>query len=179
VFGSEAEAQGIRLGVKAGPARSQISDNEGGDARWGAAGGAYLGVALGGMLIEPEVLFVQRRAALDPAGATAGDLNQDYIDITVLLGTRFGIIVKPMLYVAPVASFETSCGISTSMLDSDCTSFDTKSALLAGAVGAGLDIGAFSVDVRYTHGLSDFREGIDGKWRTLSVMAGFGLSLGM
>jgi hypothetical protein len=173
------DAQGIRAGIKAGAARSEISGSDNGDSRWGIAAGAYLGVGLGGMLIQPEILYVQRRAALDPAAPTAGNLNQDYVDVAVLLGTSFGIIVKPMFYVAPVASFETSCGISTNILDSECTSFDTKSALLSGAVGAGLDIGVFSVDVRYTHGLSDFSDSIDGKWRTLTVMAGFGLSLGM
>lgn len=173
---SSLDAQGIRAGIKAGAARSEISGNDNGDSRWGMAGGLYLGLKLGGTLIQPEILYVQRRAALAPA---AGNLQQDYVDVAVLLGTSFGIVVKPMFYLAPVASFETSCGISTSILDSECTSFDTKSAVLSGAVGAGLDIGVFSVDVRYTLGLSDSRDDLEGKWRTLTVMAGFGLSLGM
>lgn len=172
------QAQGLRAGIKAGAALSDISTSDNVDTRWGLAAGAYAGVGLGGILIEPELMFVQRRAGLDPAGPTPGDLNQDYVDVALVLGTSFGLIVKPLLYVAPVASFETTCGISTAVLQSECTSFDTKSAVFSGAVGAGLDIGLFSVDVRYTYGLSDFSENTEGKWRTLTVMAGFGLSLG-
>jgi hypothetical protein len=176
---SDLGAQGIRAGVKAGGALSDISGVDNVDTRWGVAAGAYAGIGLGGLLIQPELMYVQRRAALDPTGPTPGDLDQDYVDVALLLGTSFGIIVKPMIYVAPVASFETSCGISTAVLQDECTSFDTKSAVLSGAVGAGLDIGVFSVDLRYTYGLSHFGDNTDGKWRTLTVMAGFGLSLGM
>jgi hypothetical protein len=179
ITSTELVAQGLRAGIKAGGALSDISGSDNVDTRWGLAAGAYAGIGLGGMLVQPELLYVQRRAALDPAGPTPGDIDQNYVDVAVLLGTSFGIIVKPMIYVAPVASFETSCGISTEVLESECTSFDTKSAVFSGAIGAGLDIGVFSVDVRYTYGLSDFGENTNGKWRTLSVMAGFGLSLGM
>jgi hypothetical protein len=175
---SSLDAQGIRAGIKVGGAMGDISGDTEVDTRWGVTGGAYAGIGLGGLLIQPELLFVQRRATLDPMGE-ATDLDQDYVDLAVLIGTSFGVVVKPMIYVAPVVSFETSCGISTSVLDSDCTEFNTNSAVFGGAVGAGLDIGVFSVDVRYTAGLSDIRDDTEGKWKTLTVMAGFGISLGM
>lgn len=175
----ELHAQGLRLGVKAGAARSDVAKIDGTENRWGLAGGAYLGVGLGSIIVQPEVLYVQRRARIPGLGAELADLNQNYVDVQLLVGFTFGILVKPILYLGPVASFETSCGISLAALSSECTDFDTKSAVFSAAVGAALDIGVFNLDVRYSLGLTDWQEGVEGKWDTLMIMGGLGLSLGL
>ena len=138
-------------------------------------GGAYAGIGLGSIVIQPEVLYVQRTATL----GSGGELKQNYIDVPLLVGFNFGLIVKPFLYVAPVLSFETSCGLSVDSFAQECTDFDTKSALFSGAIGAALDIAMFTIDVRYNLGFSEIGEGTTGKWNTLMIMGGFGLSLGM
>ena len=167
------EAQGFRLGVKAGAARSDLAKLDGTEASWGFVGGAYAGLGLGSIVIQPEVLYVQRKSGV----AEGVDLKQDYVDVPVLIGFSFGLIVKPFLYVAPVVSFETSCGLSLDTLD--CTDWSTNSALFSGAIGAALDIGMFNIDVRYNLGLSDTRDGAEGRWNTLMIMGGVGLSLGI
>ena len=170
---SALEAQGFRLGVKAGAARSDIAKVDSTSAEWGFVGGAYAGIGLGAIVVQPEVLYVQRRASLQD-GAT---LKQNYIDVPVLVGFSLGVVVKPFLYVGPVFSFETSCGLSLDSLTDDCTDFNTKSALFSGAIGAALDIGMFNIDVRYNLGFSDVVEGEEGRWNTLMIMGGLGLSL--
>jgi len=172
---SALEAQGIRLGVKAGAASSNIANVDDTGAGWGFVGGAYAGIGLGSIVIQPEVLYVQRTATL----GSGGELKQNYIDVPLLVGFNFGLIVKPFLYVAPVLSFETSCGLSVDSFAQECTDFDTKSALFSGAIGAALDIAMFTIDVRYNLGFSEIGEGTTGKWNTLMIMGGFGLSLGM
>ncbi|UCG89154.1 MAG: PorT family protein [Gemmatimonadota bacterium] len=173
------QAQGIRLGLKAGAANSDIAQVDNTEKRWGFVGGAYVGLGLGSIIVQPELLYVQRKARVLDGDANLVDLNQDYVDVPLLVGFTFGIIVKPMLYLGPVASFETSCGISFETLSSECTDFDTKSAVLSGAIGAALDVGLFNIDVRYNVGLSDLQDGADGKWNTLMITAGVGLSLGL
>jgi len=173
------QAQGIRLGLKAGAANSDISKVDNTEKRWGFVGGAYVGLGLGSIIVQPELLYVQRRARIPDGDANLVDLNQNYVDVPLLVGFTFGILVKPMLYLGPVASFETSCGISFETLSNECTDFDTKSAIFSGAIGAALDIGLFNIDVRYNLGLSDLQEGADGKWNTLMIMGGVGLSLGL
>ncbi len=175
LMGSALEAQGFKLGVKAGGARSDLAKVDSSEAGWGFVGGAYAGIGLGSIVIQPEVLYVQRKASLQD-GST---LKQNYIDVPVLVGFSLGVVVKPFLYVAPVVSFETSCGLSLDSLTEDCTDFDTKSALFSGAIGAALDFGMFNIDVRYNFGFSDIAEGEDGRWNTLMIMGGVGLSLGL
>ena len=170
------EAQGFKLGVKAGGARSDLAQVDSSEAGWGFVGGAYAGIGLGSIVIQPEVLYVQRKASQQAGSAT---LKQNYIDVPVLVGFSLGVVVKPFLYVAPVVSFETSCGLSLDSLSDDCTDFDTKSALFSGAIGAALDFGMFNIDVRYNFGFSDTAEGEDGRWNTLMIMGGVGLSLGL
>ncbi len=175
LMGSALEAQGFKLGVKAGGARSDLAKVDSSEAGWGFVGGAYAGIGLGSIVIQPEVLYVQRKASLQD-GST---LKQNYIDVPVLVGFSLGVVVKPFLYVAPVVSFETSCGLSLDSLTEECTDFDTKSALFSGAIGAALDFGMFNIDVRYNFGFSDIVEGEDGRWNTLMIMGGVGLSLGL
>ena len=175
LMASALEAQGFKLGVKAGAARSDIAKVDGTETGWGFVGGAYAGIGLGSIVVQPEVLYVQRKATL----STGMKLNQNYIDVPVSVGFSLGVVVKPFLYVAPVVSFETSCGLSLDSLSDDCTDFDTKSALFSGAIGAALDIGMFNIDVRYNFGFSDIVEGEDGRWNTLMIMGGVGLSLGL
>jgi hypothetical protein len=170
------EAQGFRLGVKAGAANSDVAKVDNTQASWGFVGGAYAGLGLGSIVVQPELLYVERKATL----ATGADLKQNYIDIPVLIGVPFGLtIVRPFLYVAPVLSFETSCGLTIDALSQECTDFNTKSALFSGAIGASLDIAMLTVDVRYNLGFSDIADGEDGRWNTLMIMGGLGLSLGL
>jgi hypothetical protein len=172
---SALEAQGIRLGVKAGAASSDLAKVDNTEAGWGFVGGAYAGIGLGSIVIQPEVLYAERKTTL----GSDGELKQSYIDVPLLVGFNFGVIVKPFLYVAPVLSFETSCGLTIDALSQECTDFDTKSALFSGAIGAALDIAMFTIDVRYNLGFSDIADGEEGKWNTLMIMGGFGFSLGL
>jgi hypothetical protein len=172
------QAQGIRLGIKAGATNSDVAKVDNTEKRWGLVGGAYVGLGLGSIIVQPELLYVQRRARI-LAQRLLVDLNQNYVDVPLLVGFSFGILVKPMLYLGPVASFETSCGISFGTLSNECTDFNTRSAVFSGAIGAALDIGLFNIDVRYNLGLSDWQEGAEGKWDSLMIMGGIGLSLGL
>jgi hypothetical protein len=190
--------QGLDLGLKGGVNFAKLSGDDVEDAsnRTGFAIGAFLNVSTGGFFsIQPEVLFSQKGVkAEDEDGELTMKLS--YVEIPVLLkvspmlagATGF----QPFLYAGPVLGISAGCSVGGEgegiSFDVDCgvgDFADTKSTDLGAVFGAGgsfaVGRGAFSIEARYGLGLSDVFdvEDMDAKNRTISVLVGYSIPLGM
>ncbi|HEX6939459.1 MAG TPA: porin family protein [Longimicrobiales bacterium] len=188
------QAQGLSLGVKAGVNMANFTGDDAPDTdmRTGFTAGAYLRLSTPGMFaIQPEVLFSQKGAQQSfdfGAGPVDASWNTTYVEIPVLL--RIGVPmpaspVKPFVFAGPSAGFLLSSKIKAES-DDESAEVDfkdsTKSTDWGAVVGAGLDFGSLSVDLRANLGLSslsDIDDDVDMKNRTFTVMLGYQLPLGM
>ena len=178
------EAQSLSLGLKGGVALSNVTDLDSTSSGTGFAGGAYLGIGLTSITIQPEVLYVQRKFSLPGIGTQEQEFTSNYIDIPLVIGFRLGTpMVAPMIYVAPTASFETTCSIEeAASVDCSDLSIDTKSTLWSIGLGGSIDLAVGPIlltgDVRYDIGLTKIQEGEDSKWNTWLFMVGAGFRIG-
>lgn len=132
--------------------------------------------------VEPEILYTSRSSDLDLG---VEELNvgfkADYIEIPVLLAFRFGSGdgFRPKIFFGPSVAFRLSAKAKASAggssADEDIK--DLTNGTDFGLVGGfGGDIGSFSVDLRYTYGLTQFADESDAadlKWSQFGIYAGF------
>jgi hypothetical protein len=151
----------ISYGVKAGVNFANLSfDGEEGDVpsngRVGPLAGAFATMPLRGWLsVQPEAIYTVKGASLDIAEIES-DFIVDYLEVPLLarisVPRNFYVAVGPSLAFRLRARSRTAFGGSTEELDlkDDVEQFDL------GVVGAaGIEIGRWVFDGRYTHGLSD------------------------
>lgn len=167
----------MSYGVKAGVNYADLSFD--GDVpssgRVGLLAGGFATIPLFGWLaVQPEVIYTVKGTSVDVADVKS-DLIVDYVEVPLL--ARISIRRKIYVAVGPSMAFRvrarsrTAFGGSTEEIDlkEDVESFDL------GVVGAaGIDLGRWVFDGRYTHGLSDIDARDDAKTRNrvLSVSAG-------
>ncbi len=160
------KAQSFRLGLKGGINFAQLK-TEGSLAniyeqstatKTGYVGGLYMRFGEK-VFIQPELLFSAKGGkinALQPVGGTSSktfDIDYTSIDVPVLLGFKVGPI---RLNAGPVASFKVSQSIDEDLKTySSNVSESFKNAAYGYQAGVGLDIGAFSVDLRYEGSISE------------------------
>lgn len=191
---AEAQRSAPRLGVIAGVnfATASGEDTEGTGTRTALMFGGLAEIGLSRTLaIRPEVIYSMQGATFED-GSDEGEVKLDYVQIPVLLQVRVpgaeGAVgqVTPHFYLGPVFSFKTSCkGSANSGPDIDCediTDFaEFKSSDVGAMAGAGLDIGAFQLGVRYNLGLTNILDVVgddeDVKNRVFSIYAGFSFRL--
>jgi hypothetical protein len=152
--------------------------------RTGVRIGAFAHVPLGLVLtFRPELVYSQRGAEYVPDGGGTATAKLDYLEVPLLFrigmpGSGLGLHALA----GPTLSFELQCEGSVG-----CTESGTKSFIVGGQVGAGIDLPVpvflLSVDGRYTFGLESFSEdeADDVKHRlwSVTVSAGFPLGVGM
>lgn len=167
----------MSYGVKAGVNYADVSFD--GDVpssgRVGLLAGGFVTIPLFGWLaVQPEVIYTVKGTTVDVADIKS-DLIVDYVEVPLL--ARISIRRKIYVAVGPSMAFRvrarsrTAFGGSTEEIDlkEDVESFDL------GVVGAaGIDLGRWVFDGRYTHGSSDIDARDDAKVRNrvLSVSAG-------
>lgn len=180
-----AAAQDVAAGVKGGFNMSTIafdpSDIEW-NVRFGAVGGGFVALPVGSRLtIQPEGLL-SRKGGTAKLDGTEATISITYLDVPVLakVGVAGSGDRKFSIFGGPSMAFKLSSDTSATVggeevdvdIDDDVEDFDF------GIVG-GLEyaIGRFSIDARYTFGLTDLNaaEGDEtrAKNRVLSVMAGW------
>ena len=187
VFGSTANAQEAAVGFKGGVNFANLSfDADEADVsfdqRIGFVGGLFVvWPASGPIALQTEVLYAQKGATIEE-GSASGTIELDFIEIPILLrasstpssgGVSFHVFGGPSLGFRVRAHAESTFDGQTEEedLDDEVESFDFG--LVA---GAGLEVGRFVVDGRYTWGLSNLNkedeEDVKIRSRVVSVMAG-------
>jgi len=153
-----AKSMDICAGVKVGMSLANLSgdDIDGTSSKIGLAAGGFAGFGIGPLTIQPEVLYVQKGAQ----GEDNSDvkLKLDYLEIPVLFKGYFmgpQAKVRPCIYAGPAVGILLSAKYDDG---SDADAVDVKdgykSTDFGVAMGAGIDIQGFTLDVRYTLGLT-------------------------
>jgi hypothetical protein len=121
----------------------------------GFAGGAFLGIGVGGSwALQPELLYVMKGTKVSAASGDS-NINLNYFEIPVLLKLNLlpaKSTVNPFVFAGPSLSFNTGAKLSNSGED---IKNHVRSADYGLVLGAGLDIQKFSLDVRYDLGLQN------------------------
>ncbi len=180
-----AAAQGLAYGAKAGVTLATVSEDPEGLASWGyrvgLAVGGYVALPLGSRLaIQAEGLFNQKGARADDDGLVT-TLKLDYIEVPVLVkyAVTHGGARSLHVFGGPSIAFKVRSRATASFGD---TTIDTdedeniEKIDFGVAAGAGIDFGKWSIDGRYTFGLSNLSKNDldEGKLRSraISVLAG-------
>ncbi len=183
-----AQAQEVRFGLKGGANissylldKDQIEDTEG---QWGFQAGIVTEISLTERFaLQPELLYVNRGAQYRVAGITVEeDINS--LDLPVLL--KFKPLEVLNVYAGPQVSFLLNGkyeygdeGVNFEFDDRD----DFNTIDYGFVVGAGVELGSFFVDARYSLGLNNaledreindvFLENEDAKNNGVQVSVGF------
>ncbi len=133
--------------------------------------------------IQPELLYSVKGGILEVAGdavnpAVSADYKMGTMDIPVLVGTKvFSLpMVNVRAFAGPIASFVVSKDLTISNLVPDDDQIKLKDAIWSAAIGAGVDVMMFTLDIRYEFGLNNISNDAD----TYSSMKSntFNVSLG-
>ena len=179
-----AAAQGLTYGAKGGVTLATISEDPEGlgwGYRIGLAAGGYVALPLGSRLaIQVEGLFNQKGAKADDDGLVT-TLKLDYIEVPVLVkyAVTHGGARSFHVFGGPSVAFKVRSRATASFGD---TTIDTnedeniETVDLGVAAGAGIDFGRWSVDGRYTFGLSNLikseADEVKTRSRAISILAG-------
>lgn len=180
-----AAAQGLAYGAKGGVTLATVSEESDVASEWGyrvgLAAGGYVALPLGSRLaIQAEGLFNQKgaRADVDDLVTT---LKLDYLEVPVLLkyAVTHGGARSIHVFGGPSVAFKVRSRATASFGD---TTIDTdedeniENVDLGVAAGAGIDFGKWSVDGRYTFGLSSLvksdADEAELRSRAISVLVG-------
>lgn len=196
-FATTAEAQGLRLGklgIKAGFLSSSLSgepDFAGAapdieyDMDSGFAAGLFLrGYFSSHFAIQSEVLFLQRRTTSETVvnGVTvANEIEATYIQVPIQLRcvTAAKGRISPVLFAGPAFAYRLDVsaeGGDDGLVDPRDIEDETEASDIELVVGAGVEIGEFSIEGRYTWGLQNFFadvKNVDYKWRELGFFASY------
>lgn len=109
---------------------------------------------------QPELLFMKRSGVLvdinDPVKEQTVSLRT--IDVPMLLGVRVANLelLDVRIFAGPVASIAVNKDIKAANWDDALTKKDIRAANWAVQFGGGVDLRAFTFDLRYELGMSDF-----------------------
>lgn len=181
-----ASAQEAAVGVKGGVNFANVNfDAEGAnisfDRRLGFVGGLFVvWPADSRLALQLEALYSQKGVKIDEEGIE-GKLELDYLDVPVLLrassarsgSTAFHAFAGPSIGFRLRARSE---GTFEGEFESEDISDETERIDVGVVLGAGVDVGRFTIDARQTWGLSnlnkDTSDDVKFKNRVFSVMAG-------
>jgi len=177
---AHAQVPGLTLGVKAGyiyssmPAKWSAVTSKSGRSGYQIGAFARLG---GKTFIQPELNYEGQSGNVtfnSANGSGTSTLKFRRLDIPVLLGHKF--LALPLLnvrgYLGPDFGFKTGSGVSsTTSLDPSFYNF--KSSTVGGIIGAGVDVGAITIDARYNLGFTKINEGFNTRLNSFVLAVGF------
>lgn len=142
------------FGLKGGVNFSTLNNADDTELTAGFIGGAYvkLNIPASPVSIQPELLYAQYGADSESGD---GSLEIDYIQVPVLLNFGFNppaSPIKPKVYFGPYLGFKTNAEADFEEITFDIDD-SVKDTDFGVAVGAGVEISRFSIDLRYTAGL--------------------------
>lgn len=152
-----ANAQNVRLGVKAGANFSTVNTN-GNDPAWGSRTGAHAGLLAHIHLnknwaIQPELVYSMQGAKMTVAGGQMQTINLSYVNVPILVQYMFdnGFRLQTGPQVGFLAAANTKVGTTHTSNKEFFNSTDFSWAFGAGYLS---NIG-LGVDARYNLGLND------------------------
>jgi hypothetical protein len=187
-------AQGLEsAGAKAGVNFARIDANDPAfddlGTKIGLVAGAFVEFGVNDVFsVQPEVLYSQKGAKGTVMFDEAVDvtITTDYVEIPILMKfTLGGGRVRPFVFTGPVPAMNIGAKVKLEALGEaleEDLSEDVKTADFGWVFGGGFEAGGFSVDARYTLGLTNFNEPTfddaddDIKNHAFSVLVGFGWS---
>lgn len=128
--------------------------------------GAYLRIGTK-YYLQPELLYSVKGGVIEVAENSVSLGKQDYkmgtMDIPVLVGTKlFSLpMVNVRAFAGPIASFVISKDLTIDNLVPDKEDIKLKNAIWSAAIGAGVDVMMFTLDVRYEFGLNNISDNSD------------------
>jgi len=142
------------FGLKGGVNFSTLNNADDVELKSGFIGGAYvkLNIPASPVSLQPELLFAQYGADSESG---VGSLEINYIQVPVLLNFGFNppaSPIKPKVYFGPYLGFKTNAEADFEEISFDIDD-SVKDTDFGVAVGAGVEISRFSIDLRYTAGL--------------------------
>lgn len=162
---ARADEPRVELGIRAGLNLASVHGDDvsiegvSPENRVALSGGLFAGIRVApSVLVQPEVLYTQKGARYEVAGEEAV-IKLDYVEVPVLLKGRFGSgSARPSIFAGPAVAFKVSGKTEFQGEEEDAE--DVKSTDFGIVFGAGLDLvvgsGAFTIDARYTLGLTTF-----------------------
>ncbi len=187
---ASAQAQAPTFGVLGGLTSSKVTvDGEGIsitlDSRTGFAAGLSARFPLSAMLgLEIDGMYAQKGFKISD-GEDSAELKLGYLEIPVLLNYELGgSSTRPFLLGGATASIKAGCdvvatsgGVSASADCEEITDGEQNALDLGLTVGGGVAFNRFSVQARYTVGMSeifdDNDDSVTSKNRALFLLAGF------
>jgi len=164
------------------------------DTRTGFQAGIFASFPIGKFVaIAPSVSYSQEGTSVDVGGGVSGTFALDYIEVPVMLKLGAPLAgtgqLRPYVMAGPALGFLLTCKVKASSgsqsAEADCDDptlgLDARSLQVSADFGAGLDIGRFTVGLRYHLGLTsvdDTGADADVKNRVFSIIAGYGFRLG-
>jgi hypothetical protein len=116
------------------------------------------------LVIEPELLFVQKGAETDASSPFSGNIRLDYLEVPLLVKANFPVAsdnrIVPSIFAGPAVAFKLGCNLTASSgsasASESCSDagLDINGTDFSFVLGAGADIGSFLFQLRYDIGLS-------------------------
>lgn len=181
VFALTGYSQGFSFGPKIGLSQTKLdlkSDEfKSGDSKFGYHVGVFARIGLGGLYLQPELLFTQTQGqfTFDPDDQPIKEYEADFnrVDIPVMLGFKMFNLLR--IQAGPIASIN----VNSEIKDAGQTvqDVDFKKSTLGYQAGLGVDIGNLIIDAKYESSLDKFSGNV-GNFNTDQRMNQWILSVG-
>jgi hypothetical protein len=145
---------GIKGGLNLASVSTSASNSLSSSNQTGYLGGLWARFGALGFNFQPEVYFTQKSADIT-SNSVETKAHFTSVDVPLLFGAKIGALgIGGRFYTGPVVSFAINKSQNISGAASDIYALNYKNQNYAWQVGAGLDIKAISVDLRYEAGLT-------------------------
>ncbi len=145
---------GIKGGLNLASVSTSASNSLSSSNQTGYLGGFWARFGALGFNFQPEVYFTRKSADVT-SNSVETKANFTSIDVPLLFGAKIGALgIGGRFYTGPVVSFAINKSQNISGAASSIYALNYKDQNFAWQVGAGLDIKAISIDLRYEAGLT-------------------------
>jgi len=164
VLVSYAQKPSFDLGLKAGISFAKLNTNFAKEEnRTGFQGGVWARIGAVGFFVQPEAYLIGKNGDFefdDDGSRVTGEARFTSLDIPVLLGSRVGTNNFNIRFMAgPVVSFIIKDKTKLSTVVADAADIrDYKDQAWGAQLGAGIDVGKITLDLRYEAGISNINQ---------------------